>query len=112
MFNVTPKTIRAIIPLPLLLTLNITPSLAGVVEASVARENSQIATAPSQPLQLSLVAIANLEQESQPSSALHTPTTSVQMQNFDISKGRQRLVWARAARNEKTRECRVSGLCS
>ena len=117
MLKITAKNIRAILPLPLLLTVSITSGWATVAEATAVTDYSSMAIASNRlgavdAEQVSGLPAANLDQELQRSpNSDSDDAASPEKQTFAPQQP-QPFMSARAARNEKTRECRVSGLCS
>lgn len=118
MLNVMRRIVIAIAALPLLLIVNISQSLASISSIKVAESHQDIWTQDfrqnsNSEVEADHLIAANLEQQfrllgnnveinaTDPKAAVNNPDQLLQSELLLI-----------AARNEKTRECRVSGLCS
>lgn len=118
MFKNTPKTIRAILPLSLLVAVSITSSWASVASAMAVADSSSRAIADPSLRSMDAEQVsalpANLERELYPRSPSSDSdnATSPETDIFTTPQQPHPFISAKAARNEKTRECRVSGLCS
>lgn len=109
MSRITHKIISSAVVLPLLLMATTTASYGNVggPEIQASSEVLQTAYRP------------NSQQQSRLSPKVEDISNTRSVLNLTISRKLERTrqlpeskSWAKAARNEKTRECRVSGLCS
>jgi len=119
MLKMMQKNIIMLAVLPLLLMVNVTPSLASISGIKIAEADRDMLAQdfrqkPSSQAEADYLTAANLEQLFRllDNHVEINATNPIAASDNSTDKLLQSDLLLIAARNEKTRECRVSGLCS